>query len=241
METAIHYKDAKWAWKNYRKYIENLIIEKKLHRICDVGGGARPLLNVDFITKNNLDYVVFDISDKELAKSASKYQTRNFNFCRQALDKEESSFDLVFSIMTMEHVKNIAQFHENIYTSVKPGGYSFHFFPCLNSLPMLANYIAPHGGITERLVYSLQPWRSRKAESKFPAYYGWCYGPTQKNRNRFEAIGYDIVEYIGFFGHTYYDRMPGLRELEAWKTRILCKYPNPHLTINSYLLLQRPS
>jgi hypothetical protein len=62
---------------------------------------------------------------------------------------------------------------------------------------------------------------------KFRAYYSWSRGPTPAMILRFEALGYEIVEYRGYFGHRYYSRVPVLHRLEGLKARILLANPMP--------------
>ena len=42
----------------------------------------------------------------------------------------------VFSSLTCPHCAN---FHENIYESLKPGGYAVHIFPTLYTIPFIIN------------------------------------------------------------------------------------------------------
>jgi hypothetical protein len=47
--------------------------------------------------------------------------------------------------------------------------------------------------------------------------------------SRFEALGYEVLEYKGYFGHGYYSRVPLLHRLEHLKARILLANPIPEL------------
>jgi hypothetical protein len=42
-------------------------------------------------------------------------------------------------------------------------------------------------------------------------------------RQLFNTIGYDRVEIRNFYGHFYYETIPGLRELESWFADLACR------------------
>jgi hypothetical protein len=42
--------------------------------ICEIGGGANPLLILDFIRKNDIEYSILDISEIELNKEPNEYK-----------------------------------------------------------------------------------------------------------------------------------------------------------------------
>ena len=63
--------------------------------------------------------------------------------------------------------------------------------------------------------------RDRFQHAKFPAYYRWCRGPTHKQINRFISLGYDVVEYRGFFGHGYYNKIKVLDKINRIKATYL--------------------
>ena len=234
----INYRHSDWAWDNVGNYLQNTIQKNKLHRIGDIGGGAKPALEIDFINSQGLDYHVFDVDQNELDKADPQYQKRIFDISQDSISVNEEPFDFIFSIMTMEHIKNVPRFHQNIYDSLNEGGYAFHYFPCITSIPMLLNKYIPDN-FTENLLYWLQPHRNKVVGKKFPAYYEWCYGPTATNLQRFQSTGFHIEEYIGFFGHHYYDRLPVFKQAEAFKTNQLLKQPNPHLAIAAFVLLKK--
>jgi hypothetical protein len=51
-------------------------------------------------------------------------------------------------------------------------------------------------------------------EGKFPTHYSLCKGSTSDMRRALEEIGYRKVEVADYYGHLYYDRIPGLRQVE---------------------------
>lgn len=231
------------AWENSTAHLENLIITRKLRRILEVGGGANPTVSLDFIAQHQLEYTVLDISEVELAKAPEGYLKILADITSPTLNLELSGqYDFIFSKMLAEHVRNAEMFYRNIFRLLSDGGTTFHFFPTLYALPFVLNLIIP-----ERLGYSLVLFfqgKYRKNEGnlgKFPAYYSWCRGPTPGQLRRFEQIGFEIDEYIGFFGHdSYYARVPWLRRISSNISKWLVNHPTPWLTSFVYMTLVKP-
>jgi hypothetical protein len=91
-------------------------------------------------------------------------------------------------------------------------------------------------------LYRLLAARDPYQNAKFPAYYRWCRGPTRAQIERLSAIGYDVLEYQGYFGHAgYYNKLGPLRRLHAAKTDYLVRNPNPHFTSYARVVLSKPS
>src|SRR5690606_5704293 len=95
----------------------------------------------------------------------------------------------------------------------------------------------------------LQPFREQAGKfGKFPAYYRWCRGPTQRSMRRLERIGFHVDGYIGFFGHSggvtygpgYYDAATPLRAFHESLARWLVRHPIPSLTSYAFVILSKP-
>lgn len=236
MKTKIFYESYTLAWEKFPSLLQHLIITEKLTKICEIGGGANPLISVEFIKKYNIDYCVVDIDSEELDKADNAYRKELHDVTKKPLNEK---YDLIFSKMVMEHIKDIKPFHENIQISLRKGGLACHFFPTLFNLPMLMNLLIPDF-ITDKLVFFLQQNRDKKYQKKFKPYYKWCFGPTKSNIKRFEDVGYFVDTYYGFFGHSYYSgRFHYLHRLELFKTKLLIKKPNPFVTVNGIILLKK--
>ena len=59
---------------------------------------------------------------------------------------------------------------------------------------------------------------------KYPAFYRWCFFPSQKANRNFESLGYRIVDHMGYPGHNYFQRVPILNQLEQLYSWALCKF-----------------
>lgn len=239
MEGLINYAPSEMAWVRFEPFVRELIERCGSQRVLDIGGGANPVLDSSYLAEHGIDYVVLDCSEAELQKMPSGYGRYYGDISDPALQIKEG-FDLVFSRMVAEHVKDAEAMHRNIYRILKPGGMAFHFFPTLYALPFVANLVVPES-LASQLLWFLAPGRSRYRQAKFPAYYSWCRGPTKSQLRRFRSMGYEIVEYAGYFGHSaYYRRVPLLSAVHCALAGWLCRHPMPLLTSFAQVLLRRP-
>ena len=226
------------AWDGFLPYTVALIGAQQLTRVCEIGGGANPLLSEDFIAEKRIDYTVLDCSRAELDKAPDAYRKVEADITSRDLSLPET-YDLMLSRMLAEHVADPRQFHDNVYRHLSPGGYALHFFPTLFTTPFIINALVPER-LANWLLDIVAP-RDRVRHEKFPAFYRWCRGPTKAQFQRFARMGFDVVEYRGFFGHgAYYRRLPPIRRLHRAKTAFLLEHPLPALTSYAYVLLRKP-
>jgi SAM-dependent methyltransferase len=228
------------AWTGVTRQVKSLIASGAVRRVLEVGGGANPLLQLPAVEELGLEYTVLDISQVELDKAAPGYIKLLGDIGDPALDLP-GGYDLVFSRMLAEHVRDGETFHRNVLRLLAPGGRAFHFFPTLYSPPFVLNRLLPER-LAQAILDRLEPGRHEGGKhAKFPAYYSWCRGPTDQQFRRFEALGYRVDEYIGYFGHDgYYRHVPGVRELHRAWSNWLVAHPLPALTSFAYLTLSRP-
>ena len=235
--TTIAYGTQEEGWFGYPEYITRLIEERQAVHICEVGGGANPLLSRDRFAERPIEYTLMDISRTELDKAPAGYE----KIVADAGSPDfrlEKQFDLVFSKMLMEHVRDAEQFHKNVLTILASGGMAVHFFPTLYTLPYIVNYLMPER-LTNRILQAFAP-RDTYQYAKFPAYYHWCRGPLPSQIEKFRRIGYDVIEYRGFFGHRgYYQKMDILQKLHLLKTHYLLRHPHPLFTSYAYVVLKK--
>lgn len=228
------------AWLGMRRFIENLIRERKVHRILELGAGATPAFPIEFIQQNGLEYTLLDISAVELAKAPQGYKI----ICADIADPDlrlNKCFDMVISCMLAEHVKNGEAFHSNVFRLLARGGTAFHFFPTFYALPFVVNRFLPER-IAEVVLHLLQSGReSNGRHGKFPAYYSWCRGPIRSQVRCFERLGFTVEKFIGFYGHaSYYERLPIIKKTHQAFSHWLVKHPIPWLCSFSYVILIKP-
>ncbi len=215
------------------------LLDTNVQRVCDIGGGARPILSPANVRKRGLEYVVFDESAEQLQRAGDQHIT----FRGDALDaaatarftSEHGACDLVMSRWTAEHMRSGEQFHRNVFAMLRPGGAALHLFPTLYALPFLVNRTLT-AERSAALLARVLPSRS----GSFPAFYWWCEGPSARQLQRLEGLGYEIERYVGFFGHSYYARVPLLRGLHRGLTRMLVRHPIPLLTSFALVVMRRP-
>jgi 2-polyprenyl-3-methyl-5-hydroxy-6-metoxy-1,4-benzoquinol methylase len=227
-------------WKGYSPFVERLATHPRVKKVCDVGGGANPALSLDFIERNELDYVLLDISAEELAKAPDGYMKVQADIASPSFDVAGRNYDLVFSRMVAEHIRNGRYFHTNVWRLLAKEGLAFHAFPTLYAPPFVINRLLPRW-LSKAMLLLLQPHRKQEGKrAKFPAYYSWCRGPTSRQIRRLKMLGYRVEEYVGFYGHRgYYHKIKPLVKVHDWISATLVKHPLPLLTSYAYVLLSK--
>lgn len=222
--------------------------QKRVRSVCEVGGGANPALDTEFVRRHKLDYTIVDISADELAKAPRGFRTIQADITR-ADHGIPGTFDLVFSVWCAEHVPDAAAFHQHVFDLLNDGGMALHLFPTMYSPPFVANRLFPEM-LSSRMLRWLQPHRDPDGNhGKFPAYYDWCRGPHSDQLRRFEQIGFEVEEYSAFFGHSgrvafgagYLDRLPMLCRMHEQVCDFLRNHPNPWLTTVAFVVLRKPT
>jgi 2-polyprenyl-3-methyl-5-hydroxy-6-metoxy-1,4-benzoquinol methylase len=236
--TQVRYSSSDEAWVRCSRVVQELVSPRHVTRVCEVGGGANPALSPAVCQAHGLEYVLLDISATELAKAPAGYATVEADIASPSFTTE-GGFDLVFSKMLAEHVPDGAMFHANVRKLLRPGGLAFHFFPTLYSTPFFVNWMVPDR-VASALLARVQPERTQDSNhAKFPAKYDLCRGPTPRQIERLEALGYEVLEYVGFFGHEYYRRLGGLELIHRALAEWLISHPIASVTSFAQVLLRR--
>jgi len=207
--------------------------------ILEIGSGASPTLSPRFVRTCGLNYTTNDISAEELAKADRGFRTLCLDFAgAEPPVALRGAFDAVFSRMVNEHVRDGERYFRNIATVLRPGGVTFHWFSTLFALPFVVNRLSPE--LLADLLFNAFVPKSGARYKKFPAYYSWGRGPTRGMIRRFSDLGFDVLEYTGYFGHRYYShRVPWLQALEDRKARWLARHPHPLLTSYAHVVLRK--
>jgi SAM-dependent methyltransferase len=208
--------------------------------VCDIGGGANPLLPPATVERAGIErYVVLDVSAAELAKAPESYEKVVADVTRDDLSAL-GGFDLVVSHAVAEHVADPAAFHRAVYRLLAPGGRAMHYVPTFYDPVFLANRVLPEA-LSEPLLARVQGGREADGNhGKFPAYYRWCRGPTGRQLRRLRGLGYSVDEYVGVFGHGYFGPLPRLRGLGERLAGFLQRHPAPGLTAYAWVVLSKP-
>jgi SAM-dependent methyltransferase len=207
-------------------------------RICDVGGGARPILKLGRIRKQGLDYIVLDESQGELDRSPGYVRAQGSILDTpriREIARASGPFDAVITRWTAEHIPDGKGFHESVFELLRPGGRALHLFPTLYSVPFVINGILPTT-ISAKLLYSLFPRR----QHKFVPFYSWCRGPSARQLERLRSVGFEIEFYGGYFGHDFYARVKPLKAAHTAVVERLVRNPRPGMTSFAVVRLRRP-
>jgi hypothetical protein len=221
-------------------FLLDLITQYHPRHILEVGSGAHPALSVDVVREAPFSYTTNDVSETELGKANPAYQTLCLDICDGEIPAEVvGAYDLIFSRMVNEHVKDGRAYYRNIFTMLYPGGITAHCFSTLYSFPFLMNRIMPE--FLSRRMLDIIAGPGGQKHDKFKAYYSWSRGPSPRMIRRFQAIGFRVIQYAGYFGHDYYHNFPLLDKLERMKSNLLAStMPIAALTSYACLILQKP-
>jgi SAM-dependent methyltransferase len=196
-------------------------------KVCELGGGARPAIDLEFLARNRLECLVVDVSASELEKAPDGYSTLVGDVSSPGFDVggHGGGYDVVFSRVVAEHVGDARQFHLNAHRLLRPGGLAMHFFPTLWWPPYVLNRLLPET-LAERLLLRVAPWRESSGDcGKFPAYYHWCFGPTASQVKRLASVGFDVEHCVAYFGEPSHAPGKALKAVnEAW-TRQMLRHP----------------
>ena len=239
MADVVEYHPSRCAQQHFWQEVQRLL-HGGAKRWCDVGGGAKPVLNPAQIERFKLDYVLLDSSQGELDRAPGGYTKLRADILDPATTSEllagGGPFDVVLSRWTAEHVTDGRRFHESIFGMLTAHGSAVHFFPTLYSPPFVANLLLPDA-VSGALLRHAEPGRT----AKFPPHYKWCRGPTRRQLRRLQSVGYSVERYAGYFGHHFYDSVPALRRAHRTLSETLVRHPLPALTSFALVVLRRPS
>ena len=144
------------------------------------------------------------------------------------------------SAFLAEHVADARALHRSVYAALRPGGTALHTFPTLYEPAFMVNRVLPER-VMEPLLRRVQPGREPEGEhAKFRAYYRWCRGPTRRQLRRLESVGFQVLDYVGYFGHGYFGPLKPLDRVEQALSHALVRRPLPALTSYATVTLRRP-
>lgn len=202
----------------FRDYVVSVIKATGARRVVDLGGGANPLLPSAVVADHELEYVVADTSELELDRCERADLTKVVVDV-QAIDRSAvANVDLCFSRMLLEHLPDPVGALRSSRRVLRRGGYSIHLYPTLYAVPFVVNKLLPID-MTRAILARLQPHRveAGSRSGAFPAYYRSCLGPVTRQLRTMISAGYEVEDFVGYYGHAYYERVAPLRAAaERW-------------------------
>ena len=207
---------SEWAWDNYESTILGLARQFGLRRVCEIGGGRDPLFTGEQAQRSGIELIVNDIDPGELALTPPDLKTACFDIAGDLSepDAARGSYDMMVSRMVFEHIDGVEQAWRNIHALLAPGGVALAFFPTLWAPVFALNHILPETA-SRAIVHALFPARrDGGGDPKFPALYDWCRGNPALLTPMLNRAGFADVHIQRFWGHGYFDRMPGLKQVD---------------------------
>lgn len=209
-------RDALVAWQELKPTLGRLARAAAARRVLEVGGGRDPLFSPEDADELGFDLTVNDIDREELAPLPSGFQKAVFDIAGPAdeIPLRACGFDLVYSKMVFEHVKDAKMAWSNVYYLLASGGIGFAFVPTLYSPPFVINRYCPEW-ITSRLLRWIDPKRNDFEVPKFPAYYKWCRARENIITPLLLSVGFREATVLPFFGTPYFPGVPLLKGVTA--------------------------
>lgn len=207
--------DVDAAFGSYKPVLLELCAGKT---VLEVGAGRNPIFTPEEIKKHKIDYHANDISQVELDNMLVKYPARAFDTCGMIPAEWHGKFEVIFSRMVQEHVRDGWAFYRNLGVLLKDGGCVLNFHPTLFAFPFIMNRIIPEN-LSEKIMFILAPQRTRERTPKFPAYYQFCRHSDGVVR-KIKACGFKAARLYPFYHHGYYRRIPVLGKLHVWFSRL---------------------
>jgi SAM-dependent methyltransferase len=216
-----------WAWDNYRPTVLafvqacqwNASQRGSLVRVLEIGGGRRPLFTPAEAKANGFSLTVNDIDADELSLAPDEFEKARFDIAGATPQGLEGRFDLIISMMVLEHVRDAPLAWSNMRALLAPGGVALGFHPTLFASPFLINWLMPER-LTAALLRRFFPDRHQGDSPKFPARYELCRASREAIEPALRSAGFSQILIAPFWGHRYYRRFPVVRDLVSLVERI---------------------
>lgn len=230
-----------WAWENYEATILAMAHQFGLSRVCEIGGGRDPLFSAADAGRHGLDLIVNDIDAGELALTPAGLRTARFDIAGDLSEPDvaRGGYDMMVSRMVFEHVHDVERAWANIHALLAPGGVGFAFVPTLWAPVFALNHILPEKA-SRAIVHALFPARrDGGGDPKFPAFYDWCRGSRRQLEPMLRRAGFSDIHVQPFWGHGYFERMPGLREADEVFNRLAAKFGLEFVTTYAFIAVRK--
>lgn len=196
------------AFDSYKPIIRQMARGRS---VLEIGAGRYPLFSRDELETENITYSANDVDQGELDAMVYDVDRHVFDVCKEVPTQCVGKFDVIFSKMVQEHLRDTLSFYRNISMMLKPGGIALNFHPVLYAFPFIINKHMPET-LSSRLLQFFRKHRNKHQSPKFPAFYDCCV-ISETVRQKIRATGFSDVQQFAFYGHPYYDSLPIVRSV----------------------------
>jgi len=166
--------------------------------VWDIGGGKRPLIDLELKRRLGLRVVGLDLSESELAR-APEGSYDEMVVADITTFRGWGTADIVVCQALLEHVSDTEAALRAISSVLKPGGLMLLFAPCRNAAFACLNRTLPHA-LTKALLRTLNPLGD--GGQGFPAYYDRC---TPRDFRRIaEHSDMSVIDCRAYHASTYF-------------------------------------
>lgn len=224
-----------WAWAetHFKDHVRRLIQTQRARSVMEIGGGRSPMFDEGEIASMGVRYVINDISARELRMAPDYVGKVCFDIAEPDQRKivgYGGQYEVVFSRMVFEHVRDTRQAYRNIHALLAPGGTALNFHPVLYCPPFVLNVLLPEE-LSRWILKFFVPIRTDVGVPKFAAWYDRC-RVSARVREEIRSIGFRDVWQIPFFYHSYFKNVPGLFQVDRALSR--CAERNDWNALASY-------
>lgn len=207
-----------WAWDNYHASVLGFAghcraagrHENGIVRALEIGGGRAPLMTPREAESAGIAYTINDIDARELAMGPAEFAKVQFDIAGAVDPSLRSRYDLIFSRMVMEHVRDAARAWSNMFELLAPGGVALAFHPTLYAPPFVINWLAPEA-LTAPVLRLFFSDRHDGDTPKFPARYDLCTTDPNVIEPALRRAGFRHALSAPFWGDRYFRHLPGVR------------------------------
>jgi SAM-dependent methyltransferase len=229
-----------WCWDGYKPTIVALAKAYGLKRLLEIGGGRDPSFSPEEAAEHGFQVTINDISSVELENMKANFGTACFDVSGDISSTgiAKGAYDLGYSRMVFEHVKDVEQAWKNLYQLLAPGGVAIAFYPTLYCPPFVVNKLIPES-VSSAIVNLLYKHRTAEEDPKFPAFYDHCYGAPGLVEPMLRDIGYSDVAIMPFYGHEYFVNIPVVREIDAMVSNLARRTNFGRLSAYAYAVVRK--
>lgn len=230
-----------WAWDHYESTILALARQYGLRSVCEIGGGRDPLFTAAEAAERGIDLIVNDIDAGELALTPPGLKTARFDIAGDLSEPDvaRGGYDMMVSRMVFEHIDGVERAWRNIHALLAPGGVALAFFPTLWAPVFALNHILPEKA-SRAILHALFPGRrDGGGDPKFPALYDGCRGNPRLLTPMLNRAGFRDIHVQRFWGHGYFERLPGLRQADHAFNALAAKIGWSLVTTYAYVVVRK--